>query len=47
LRWARGRLADIGGQRQLIAAMGFPVDGDLPGAPIEIVESQSRDLDRA
>ncbi len=33
------RLADIIGQRQLIEAMGFAVDRDLPGAPIEIVQS--------
>lgn len=41
------RLADVAGQRELVAPVGLAVDGDLPGAPIEIAEPQSRDFDRA
>jgi hypothetical protein len=40
-------LADVAGQRELVALVGLAVDDDLPGAPIEIVEPQSRDLDGA
>jgi hypothetical protein len=41
------RLADVARQRELVAPVGLAVDDDLPGTPIEIVEPQTRDLDRA
>jgi hypothetical protein len=40
-------LADVAGQRQLVAPVGLAVDDDQPRPPVEIVEPQSRDFDRA
>ena len=41
------RLADVTRQRELVASVCLAVDGDLPRTPIEIIELQSRDFDRA
>ena len=41
------RLADVAGHLELVAPVGLAVDDNLLGAPIEFVERQSRDFDRA
>jgi hypothetical protein len=40
------RLADVAGQRELVALVGLAVNDDQSGTPIEIVEPQSRDFNR-
>lgn len=32
------RLADIAGQRQRVASVGLPVNRDLPGTPIKVLQ---------
>ena len=40
----RNRLADIGGQRQPLAAVALAADRDLPGAPADVLERERSDL---
>jgi hypothetical protein len=40
----RDRLADVGGQRQPIAAAALAADRDLPSAPADVIEQERGDL---
>lgn len=31
-------LAEIAGQRQLVTSVGLPIDGDLSGTPVDVLE---------